>query len=707
MSILYQQDSQTIMLQGRQSTYAMQILEAGVVVNSYWGARVESAADLPTIKEICARDSIGRSVNPEELQEYAAWGGYTFNQPALKAVFADGTRDLLLRYCAHEIKGDSLTVTLRDIYFPLEVRVQYRIYGELDLIERCASITNTGTEAILLENMFSATWHLPYRDHYRLTWLSGNWAHEYQINRQIIQAGQTVLQTKTGLSGPDAAPLFMIDEDGLATEQQGDVYYGTLLWSGNWKMIIESNKYRQITVTGGINDFDTTWNLGPGETFITPIFTSGFTAGGFGAASRVLHRYERQVIMKPVEARRIMPVIYNAYGTFFAAINEEKIMGVIDTAHNLGIECLIIDAGWAGQGENYAQGMGVWDVNPERFPSGLKPIADKLHAYGMLFGLWMEPECVHVDSELVRAHPDWVLGYPSRDPSRHGVRLVLNYALDAVRDYMTAKTLDLIRRYDIDYFKIDFNRLIAQAGWPQAKQVDKPSVWIRYVRNLQQYYNTVKAEFPDILFENCAGGGMRVDLDMLRFSGRINRSDNQDPLDILKIHEGFSYFMLPKLAGGGCHISDTYTRYFNNRISSMKYQADIAMMGSLSIGKNLQTITQAEQDELKKYLALYKEIRPIVHLGEIYRLASAREKPYAAFEYRSEDGSKALLFILGQSMQFSEMPERLRLQGLDEQAEYTVEGFGSRTGRSLMKIGLPIVLKGDMDSQVIRISRMS
>jgi alpha-galactosidase len=676
------------------------------LLNRYWGPRLPDEADLPTLEELCDRDSLKRKIDPAEFSEYAGWGGYAFSQPALKASFADGTRDVLLRYVSHQLAGDCLDLIMHDECYPLQVTLHYRVHETLDLIERSAEITNLGQEPIVLENMFSATWHLPEHDLYRLTWLAGGWAREYQMQQQPIADGQIVLQTKTGLSGPDAAPFFMIDEDGAASETHGGVYYGTLLWSGNWKMIFERNKFRQVSVTGGVNDFDCTWCLSGGETWSAPVFAAGYTEGGFGQVSRNIHRYEREVVMHPVEAKRIMPVIYNAYGTFFAQVNAEKIIGAIDIAHALGIECLIIDAGWAGRGDNYAQGMGEWQVNPERFPDGLRPIADRLHERGMLFGLWMEPEVVHVDSPLIREHPDWVLGYEERQPDRHGVRMVLNFARDDVRDAITQKTLDLIKQYDIDYFKIDFNRLIAHAGWPQAPYPRQKEVWVRYVRNVLAYFKTVKQKFPNILFENCASGGMRVDLEMLRFSGRINRSDNQDPLDVLKLHEGFSMFMLPKLAGGGCHISDVFTRHFNQRVSTMKFQAHTAMMGSLAVGKNLLTMDADEQTELKEYLALYKRIRPIVHLGNLYRLASAWKKPYAAFQYLTQTGDEGVVFAFGQSMQFTQYPERLRLQGLEPEARYRVDGYGERSGTALMTVGIPLNLIGDMDSRVILLQRL-
>ena len=275
-----------------------------------------------------------------------------------------------------------------------------------------------------------------------------------------------------------------------------------------------------------------------------------------------------------------------------------------------------------------------------------------------------------------------------------------------LREYLTGCIIRLIETCGVDYFKIDYNRMLWEADSTVFTDCDRQSLWAKYVENLCGMYDDIKRRYPNLLFENCAGGGQRTDISMLRFSGRINRSDNQDPLDILTIHEGFSYFMLPKLAGGGCHISDIYTHHFNHRTSPMRFQAHTAMMGSLAVGKNLTTMTPEEAEELRGYIELHKRLRRTVQSGDIYRLASLREKEYAAFEYLAPERDEAVLFVFCRGIQFMRVYENIRLDGLEEDALYEVEGVGIKSGRALMRVGLRFIFEGDMDSRVVVIKKI-
>ncbi len=707
MNIRYFENEQIFMLQTKSSTYAFSVQD-GVLSHLYWGATVTDACDLPKIDDLTRRYTVPREPR-DDFQEYRGWGGVSFIEPDLKVRFSSGARNLFLRYVSHIIEGDTLKILLRDTSYAIEVELKYTVRYGHDMIERSSRIINHTSDDIMIEKAFSATWQLPHRDDYRLTYFSGAWSCEYRKKQETIQNTQRVLETRGGLSGPEAIPFFMIDEKGEAREDKGDVYFGSLIWSGNWKMIINKDKANRVFITAGVNDFDFEWCLEPEGEFETPIFVAGYTTGGFGNVSRTIHSYEREIIMHPVERDRLMPVAYNAYGTYYHKINEERILSVLDKAHELGIELFIMDAGWQGKGdvedEGFRRGFGTWEVNYDRFPNGLKPIADKVHSYGMMYGLWMEPEAVHRDSEICLEHPEWILKYDGREAEYDPTRpmFTLNLALDEVCEYITNKIISLVREYDIDYFKMDFNRFITHMGWQGADGKHAKEVWVRYVRNLYKCYNRVKAEFPNLMIENCAAGGMRMDMGMLAFSGRINRSDNQDTLDILKLHEGFSHFILPKLAGGGCHISDVYSRHHNGRVSPMKFQAHAAMLGSMAIGKDISKLEGEEREELIGYIKEYKAIRHIVGLGDIYRLVSPLEKSYAVFEYISKDKKEILVFLLGQSMQFMQVPERLRLRGLEKDKKYEVENYGIFTGNGLMTVGLPIYIRGDMQSELIKI----
>ena len=704
--ITFNEKSKTFLLHAGSMTQALRVVE-GNLLSLWYGPRMEREGDLPGVFETWQRCRIGSAAKQESLAEYPGWSGELFGgEPALKVTFPDGTRDLLLRYDSHKIDGEGMAITLKDKDFPFYAHIRYRVLEDVSVIERAVTLENRCAGDVRLEQFMSGAVRLPNRDAWRLTTLTGKWGDEYRITRDFVRDGQSVLQTRGIWSGADAVPFAAFDE-GDADERGGGVWYASLLWSGTHRVVIERTPTGMVNALLGINPFDCKITLHPGEAYTLPTLMCGYTDEGFGGMSRDIHAYERRHVMAPGEAERILPVVCNAYGTYFGNINEEKIMALIEPAHRLGIEALIIDAGWAGEGDNYQLGMGTWNENKERFPHGLRAISDALHARGMLFGLWMEPEIVHQHSPLYKAHPDWVFGYPGREPDvGNNFRMCLNLALDEVREYLTGCIVRLIETCGVDYFKIDYNRRLWEADSTAVPDCDRQSLWAKYVENLWGMYADIKARYPKLLFENCAGGGMRTDIAMLRFSGRINRSDNQDPLDILTLHEGFSYFMLPKLAGGGCHISDVYTHHMNHRTSPMRFQAHAAMMGSMAIGKNLAEITPEEAGELRGYIEMHKRLRRTVQLGDIYRLASLREKEYAAFEYLSPEKDEAVLFVFGRCIQFARIYENIRLDGLDEDALYEVEGVGVKSGRALMRIGLRFVLEGDMDSRVVVIKKI-
>ena len=602
-----------------------------------------------------------------------------------------------------------LHITLADEVLPVEVVLVYRVVYDLDITERHVIVRNNGSSPLWLERVYSAGMILPRRDIYRVTSFCGGWACEYQRKQQVLEQGQLTMGSKRGLSGPEFAPFFMIDEHAAATERSGAVYFGALIWSGNWSIHVAKDCYNRTNVCGGISDFDFEWELEGGEQFETPVFVWGYTEKGFGDAGRKTVDYERRYVMAPQEAERELPLVYNAYGTYMSQINEEKITSIIDTAAALGVELFVMDAGWTGDGDDnsygYRHGFGDWTVNTDRFPNGLLPIADAVHAKGMKFGIWMEPEAVNPGSNLIKEHPDWIHCCPSRAPVEYACRYVFNFAIDEAAQYMTDKIIKLVEDYKLDYFKMDFCQNVQVFAYRSGSGNQK-DIWVRHVQNLYKCYETLKKRFPGMIIENCAAGGLRADMGMLKFSGRMNRSDNQDPYDILKIHEGYSYIMDSKLAGGGCHISDMYTHHMNGRTSTMKFQAHVAMLGSMAIGKNLNTITKEEIEELKSYTKLYKELRPIVHHGDFYRIASPWDKPYAVFECVSKDQTRAVLFAYSQSLNFAKMPEMVCLDGLDPEGVYEVEGYGVRSGKGLMNVGIQIPLRGDMDSRIIKINKV-
>lgn len=721
-------------LQGNTCTYLLSAAADGTVGNLHWGAKLVDPADIPS------RESLqGRRTSIDDRQECRAWGGSSRITPTLKITYPDEVRAAFLQYQSHTVNGERLEIVTADPFYPLTVRLCYRVCPAFDIIERHIVVENHGGGDVVLEQAYAATWHLPTRDTWRLTYLAGAYNREFQLYREILQPGRKVLESRTGLTGQDSTPFFLLDE-GCATETTGEVYYGALVWSGNWQLIIEKDSDFRTMVTGGENAFDFAYCLEPGQCWESPVFLGGYTARGFGDATRKLHRYERAEIIHPTERDRILPVIYNTHGSLVNATCEENVMREIELAHEHGIELFVLDGGWSGWdpvdspvngGQAHRLGYGSWEVNRARFPHGLKLLADTLHGYGMKFGLWMEPETVFCTNPVAQAHPEWLMGYDGREPELSYMKTYsLNMANDDACDYITNVMLKLVRENDIDYIKNDFNRYMLHMGWRGVESKHKKEVGDKYVRNMWKCYMRLKEEFPDLIFENSAGGGKRADLGMLRFSGRMHRSDNQDPLDSVRMHEGMSYFIPPKFEGGACFISDEYGRLVNDRYTTMEYQAHVAMLSDPSVSLKFAELEPERREELKRLLALNLRIRSTVQLGEFYRLVSVYEKDYGVYQYLEPDKSRAVVFILGQNLRFGLIPERLRLQDLDPDAKYRVTGFGTfpksphaskeeraagpdrekdygiLTGRGLMNAGIRFELKGHATSQILLAERI-
>lgn len=698
MNIVYVESGRLFKLDTANTSYVFRVGKDDRLHHLYWGAKVDRTDDVAGLP------------GDASCQEYPCWGEYFFDEPALKVTFHDGTRDVRAEYRSHRIEktaaGMSLSVSLKDTGYPLSIELVYTLYEHSDIVDRHSVLRNEGDRPMMLESAQSAVWNLPLRKQFRLTHLSGRWGKEYQIEHIALTQAKTVLETKRGVSGPDANPVFFLDEDGTVDEEHGRVWFGGVQWSGNFKIAVMKNRSGRVSVTGGINDFDFSWPLNPGEAFTTPVFSGGYTDGGFGDASRILHDYQTDCMLTPYKANMVQPVLYNAFGSFHEDIDEERMLKLVDPVAEIGVELFVIDAGWHGLYDmDFRNTLGDWQPHRVRFPNGLKPLIDKVNASGMEFGIWMEPEVVNPNSNLFKQHPEWIFRFRNRESSYVDLRYVLNLARPEVKEFVYNSIHTLLAENNIKYFKIDFNRYITEIGWPEIDVAEQKSVLTRYVHNFYEIFGRLNQEFPHVIFENCASGGGRVDLAMSRYFTRINRSDNQDPLDELKLHEGFSYAYLPRMAGGGCHISP-FTACVNRRTTPLRYQAHVGMLGWLAIGENMHECSPEKLEEIRQYVAIYKEIRKVVHFGQIHRLVSPRENPYAAFEYVSRDRKKAVLFVLGQSMQFRDAIPAIRLRGLDPDVVYEVEGVGNISGRGLMELGIQCRIVGDFDSRLIRITAL-
>ncbi|SPE36333.1 Glycoside hydrolase, clan GH-D [Candidatus Sulfopaludibacter sp. SbA6] len=712
-AIQFIESRKTWLLTTRESSYAMAVSANGTLEHLYWGAPLWRADDLPAAST--QRDI--SSFDPHQMlenEEYPGWGGPRYYEPALKIARPDGNRDLVLEYVSHRILGDDLDITLKDIRDDIEVTLHYRVYPEYGILARNSTIRNRTNRPLTVDSAQSATWHMPPGGGYQLSYLTGRWAAETQLNREPVHEGMKVLESRKGHTSHNINPWFALsagDATGDASEENGRVWFGALAWSGNWRITVEQTPYRQVRVTGGLNTFDFAYQLKPGESLDTPQFFAGFSAGGFGGASRLLHRFEREKILPGGASSRVRPVLYNSWEATTFSVNEDGQELLADKAAKLGVELFVMDDGWFGKRNNDRAGLGDWFVNPQKFPQGLKPLIDHVNQLGMDFGLWVEPEMVNADSDLYRSHPDWVINFPGRPRSELRTQMILNLARSDVKEYVFGFLDKLASQYNIRYFKWDMNRSFSEPGWPEMEPADQRKLWVEYVRNVYEVMDRLRARHPKLEIESCSGGGGRVDLGILQRVDEVWASDNTEAFDRLRIQEGFSQAYAAKVMSAW--VTDVPN--MNTRSTPLEFRFLVAMQGALGIGANLNRWTESDSAMATRMIALYKRIRHTVQEGNLYRLMSPRLDDVTANEYVSDDGRQAVLFAFRHSQEYNTAAPAIRLRGLDERAVYKLESVDGKlvekqpqlSGAYLMRAGLNVNLRGDFDSTAVVLERVN
>lgn len=694
-------------MQAGDETYALGINERGELQTVYWGERLRSE-DLASAHSQSGWSSF-EPTTAATPQEYAGWGASLYAEPALKASFANGNREVLLHYIEHRLSGNSLEITLKDVGSALTVVLQYVIDAETGVIERSARIENRTAEPVILESAQSAVWTFSPGAGATIRYLTGEWAGEWQLQSEQLPTGTRVLESRRGSTGAYVNPWFAVTEES-ASEQRGRVWVGALGWSGSWRITVERSSMAQVRVTGGFNPFDFSYRLAPGESLQTPPFYAAFTCGGTGEASRRMHSYElKHIVPSGMAPAKLRPILYNSWEAQ-TPVEEGPQIAMAERAAKLGVERYVVDAGWFGGPGRRGQ-LGDWYVNSEKFPHGLKPLIDRVHELGMDFGLWVEPESVSKSSNLYRQHPDWIMNFPGRGQIEVGGKYVLNLARDDVKEF-TFQWLDrLVTDNDIALLKWDYNRNWTEPGWPEMPTADQQKIWVRYVQNLYEIIDRLRAKHPKLEFEACSGGGARVDLGILRRSDQVWPSDNTDALDRLSIQSGFTQAYTPHAMIAW--VTDA-PDWLHARATPLKFRFLVAMSGALALGADLSKWTDQENAFATRMIAVYKEIRPTVQNGKLYRLRSPTTQDFSATEYISKDDRQVVLFGFLHSQHFGRAVPPLQLEGLDPDAMYRVrttdealKGIDRISGVDLMHRGLQLNLRGDYDATLIIFERVS
>ncbi|WP_327342491.1 alpha-galactosidase [Streptomyces europaeiscabiei] len=684
-------DGRTWLLTGPRSSYALRLTENDELLHLHWGPRIA----LADAEELAARQEL--PYRPFEApvdghEEYPVEGGPRFARPAL-SVRTEERRGTEWAFREYEADGDELRLRFTDD--GLGITLHYRLRE--DVIERWVTLVNDGP-AVELLRADSATWTLPSRaeETWRLSQLHGRWAAESRLVRGDLTYGEKVIGSRRGHTGHQHLPWVALDTD--ATEERGEVYGCALGWSGSWRIAVAQLPDARVQITGGAGyDESGLLRLDTGETFTTPVFAGLWSDGGFGGASRAWHAYQRTYIIPDADQDR--PVLFNSWEATEFDISEEQQGTLARRAAAIGVELFVVDDGWFGARTSDRAGLGDWTPNPDRFPKGLKPLADYVHALGMQFGIWVEPEMVNPDSELYRAHPEWAQLQPGRKRTELRNQLVLNLAREDVQEYLWERLDALLSSAPIDYVKWDFNRCFTDAGWPGEPYPQK--LWVEHVHAFYALLDRLRAAHPGVAFESCSGGGGRIDLGVMARTDQVWTSDNTDPLDRLAIQHGFSQIHPARTMAAW--VTDSPNNQLNGRVSSLRFRFVSAMAGVLGVGGDLTEWTEEELAEAGGWVGLYKEIRPVVQRGDLYRLRPPTGG-LSAVQYVHGDEVVVLAWL--QAQQYGEPPAPLRLRGLDPTETYECRETGEmHRGAVLLHHGLRTGLRGDLDATVIRLRR--
>ena len=710
-------------------TYQMKVDEYGFLLHTYYGAKIENE-DMSKFIQYLWR---GFSGHPYEMknvegnfnwsldtlpQEYSTYGSGDYRSPALHVINTDGSSDCDLRYNRYEIiegkpalKGlpatygssdevQTLKIELFDKISGIGVDLYYSVFEQRDIITRNAIIKNGGKGKVWLERAMSMCVDYNIAPNFDLMTFYGRQLGEKFIERAPLRHGKTVADSFRGSSSSQRTP-FMILCDNNASETQGDCYGFCLVYSGSFLSEVEQDQADQVRVTMGIQPESFRWELNSGDEFCTPEVMMSFSSEGLGQLSRNYHNIIHHNLTRGKYHLSRRPILINNWEATYFNFTEEQIYKIAEDASKLGIEMLVLDDGWFGKRDDARSGLGDWFVNTGKLPSGINKFCQKINDLGMKFGLWFEPEMISEDSDLFRAHPDWVLRTAGRQGMLGRCQFVIDMSRKDVVDYLYDSISSVLKSANIEYVKWDANRQIANAWTALLPAERQGEVMHRYVLGLYDLLERLTSSFPNILFESCSGGGNRFDAGMLYYAPQTWASDNSDAFARLFIQYGTS-FMFP-VSTMGAHVS-ACPNHQTGRISPLETRGVVAMSGTFGYELDTNLMTDEEKEIIKKQVETYKKYYDLINYGDYYRLSDPyKTDRYVAWMFLSEDKSKALVNYV-QVRAYANAPAiYVKLQGLKEDSIYIVNGK-EYSGRSLMKCGIYFGSEnGDMIAKQIEV----
>ena len=592
-------------------------------------------------------------INEASNCNHTAYPVYGMNCPgeaALSVKHADGnmsTQMEVVSVSTNQEKQSTLTtIHLKDKVYPFYVDVHYKAYQDVDMIETWTEISHTEKKPVYLSQFSSA--YLPIRrGNVWLSHLSGSWANEGQLTQEPLQPGMTVIKNKDGVRNSHTSHAeVMFSLDGKPQENTGRVIGAALCYTGNYKLKIDTDDSDYHQFYAGINEENSSYMLPKKEVFRTPAVALTYSDKGLSGASRNFHKWGRTY--KLAHGNVVRDILLNSWEGVYFDINQKGMDQMMSDIASMGGELFVMDDGWFGNKyprKNDSSSLGDWVTDKNKLPEGIEGLIKDAKKHGIKFGIWIEPEMANTISELYEKHPEWILKAPQRDPvlGRGGTQVVLDLANPEVQDFVFKVVDDLMTQYpDIAYIKWDANMAIMNHGSNYLAADKQSHMYIEYHKGFESVCQRIRAKYPDLVIQACASGGGRANYGYLPYFDEFWVSDNTDALQRIYMQWGTSYFF-PAIAMAS-HISAA-PNHQTFRTVPLKYRIDVAMSGRLGMEIQPKNMTDEEKELCRKAIADYKKIRPVVQLGDIYRLVS----PYdhlgvASLMYTSPEKDKAVFY---------------------------------------------------------------
>ena len=641
-------------------------------------------------------------------------GDYRESCIAVKTITGSRTTDLM--YESYDIidgkpeleglpasfAGDEMVQTLilhmLDKGDGLEVDLIYSVFECEDVITRSVKVRNNGDKDIRLTKVYSACIDMDDEDFEMLT-LHGSWARERQMERRSIAYGKQSVSSLRGESSHQDHPFMAWMTKG-SNQVSGDVYGMHFVYSGNFIAQIEKSQFDSIRAVMGIHSEGFEWLLTPGDEFVAPEVVLTYSHNGIGQMSRNLHDFYREHLIRSKYLHQKRPVLINNWEATYFDFDTDKLLAIAKSAAEHGIEMLVMDDGWFGHRNDDATSLGDWFVNENKIKGGLKHLVDEVNKLGLKFGIWMEPEMISPDSELYRKHPDWAFSVPERTATLSRNQYVLDLSRKEVRDYVYECVYKVISSANIEYVKWDMNRQLTDIGSMEFTGDRQGELAHRYVLGVYELQERLVRDFPDLLLENCSGGGARFDPGMLYYSPQIWCSDDTDAIERLSIQEGTE--LIYPLSTMGAHVSDC-PNHTVGRTTPFMTRANVALAGTFGYELDITKISSEEREMIPEQVALYHKYNDLVREGDYYRIASYRENGlYDCYMVVAKDKREALVTyvqVLGRPNVHS---RKIKLLGLNEAADYRLDGTGKVYGGDLlMNAGILVEnMRGDYMSRL-------